>query len=57
MGHPHNNLKLFFDEITSSLNKASEYYENFIVVKDFNIDVTNKGTEFDKIDEFSDLFN
>ena len=24
---------------------------------DFNIDVTNKGVEFDKLDEFSDLFN
>ena len=24
---------------------------------DFNIDVTDKGTEFDKLDEFCDLFN
>ena len=24
---------------------------------DFNIDVTKKGTEFDKLDEFYDLFN
>ena len=24
---------------------------------DFNIDVTKKGTEFDKLDEFCDLFN
>ena len=57
LGHPRNNLKLFFNKIISSLSKASESYENFIVIEDFNIGVTNKGTEFDKIDEFSDLFN
>ena len=53
----HDNLELFFDELTSSLSKASESYENFIVMGDFNIDVTNKGTKFDKLDEFCDLFN
>ena len=26
-------------------------------MRDFNIDVTKKGTEFDKLDEFRDLFN
>ena len=45
---PHNNLELFFDKLTISLSKANEYYENFIVMGDFNIDFTNKGTEFDK---------
>ena len=25
-------------------------------MEDFNIDVTNKGIEFDKLDEFCDLF-
>ena len=50
-------LKLFFDELAISLSKASESYENFIVMKDFNIGVTNKGTEFRKLDEFCDLFN
>ena len=53
----HDNLELFFDKLTSSLSKASESYENFIVMGDFNIDVTKKGTEFDKLDEFCDLFN
>ena len=53
----HNNLEQFFDELTSFLSKASESYENFIVMEDFNIDVTNKGIEFDKLDEFCDLFN
>ena len=53
----HDNLELFFDELTSSLIKASESYENFIVVGDFNIGVIKKGTEFEKLDEFCDLFN
>ena len=42
---------------TNSLSKASEFYEHFIFMGDFNIDVTNRGVEFDKLDEFSDLFN
>ena len=50
-------LKLFFDELSSSLSKARESYKNFIVMKDFNIGVTNEGTEFHKLDEFCDLFN
>ena len=53
----HDNLELFFDELTGSLSKASESYENFIVMGAFNIDFTNKGTEFDKLDKFCDLFN
>ena len=44
----HDNLELFFDKLTSSLSKANESYENFIVMEDFNIDFTNKGTKFDK---------
>ena len=50
-------LKLFLDELSSSLSKARESYKNFIVMKDFNIGVTNEGTEFHKLDEFCDLFN
>ena len=46
----YNNLELVFDELTSSLRKASESYENFIVIEDFNIEVTNKDIEFDKLD-------
>ena len=53
----HDNLELFYDELTSSLSKAIESYENFIVMGDFNIEGTNKGTIFDKLDEFCDLFN
>ena len=53
----HDKLELFFDELTSVLSKASESYQNFFVMEDFNIDVTNKGTEFDKLDESCHLFN
>ena len=53
----HENLELFFDELTRFLSKTNESYENFIAMGDFNIDVTNKGKELDKLDEFCDLFN
>ena len=46
-----------YEELTNSLGKASESYEDFIIMGDFNIDVTNRGVEFDKLDEFCDLFN
>ena len=39
------------------MSKTSESYENFIVMGGFNINVTNKGIEFDKLDEFCDLFS
>ena len=39
------------------MNLASESYENFIAMRDLNIDVTNKGIKFDKLKEFCDLFN
>ena len=53
----HDNLELLFGELTTSLSKASESYENFIVMGDFDIDVTNKGTKFDKLDEFCDIID
>ena len=52
----YDNLELFFDELTSHLRKASESYEN-IMMGYFNINVANEGIEFDKLDEFYDLFN
>ena len=51
------NLEIFFEELTNSLSKASESYEHFIIMGDFSIDITNKGVELDKLDEFCDLFN
>ena len=49
------NLKVFFEELPNSLSKSNESYEHFITMGDFNIDVTNRGVEFDKLDEFSNL--
>ena len=51
------NLEVFFEELTNCPSKTNESYEPFIIMRDFNIDVTNTGLEFDKLDEFSDLFN
>ena len=51
------NLSMFFHELSFSLDKASEIYENIIIMGDFNIDVTTKGMGFDKLDEFCDIFN
>ena len=47
----------FFEELTDSLSKGSEFYENFIILGDFNIDVKVAGKELDKLEEFCDLFN
>ena len=46
-----------FEELTNFLSKASESYEHFIIMGDFNIDVTNRRVEFDKLDEFCNLYN
>ena len=51
------NLKCFFEELTSSLSKASNKYENFIVMGDFNIDICNSGIGHDMLEEFCNLFN
>ena len=51
------NLELFFEELSSCLSKASETYENFIVMGDFNIDIRNKGREYEKFEDFCSLFH
>ena len=51
------NLVSFVEELTDSLRKGSEFYENVIILGDFNIDVKVAGRELDKRDEFCDLFN
>ena len=51
------NLELFFEELSSCLSKASETYENFIVMGDFNIDIRTKGREYEKFEDFCSLFN
>ena len=50
-------LEIFFEELRNCLSPASQSYDHFIIMGEFNIDVTNRGVEFDKLDEFCDLFN
>ena len=35
------NLEVFVEELTNSFSKTSESHEHFIIMGDFNIDVTN----------------
>ena len=51
------NLVSFYEELTNRLSKGSEFYENLIILGDFNIDVKVAVREFDKLEEFCDLFN
>ena len=46
-----------FEELRNSLSEANGSCEHFIIMRDSNIDVTIRGVEFDKLDEFFDLFN
>ena len=50
------NFDLFFDELSFSLSKASETYENFIVIKDFNIDIRTNGRKYEKFEDFLQSF-
>ena len=52
-----NNLESFFNENTTSLSRASEMYDNFIVMGSFSIDVNLPSYEHDKLEEFSNLFD
>ena len=47
-------LASFFEELTDSFGKGSEFYENFIILGDSNIDVKVTGRELDKLEEFCD---
>ena len=51
------NLVSFFEELTDSLSKGSKFYENLIILGDFNVDVKVAGRGLDKLEEFWDLFN
>lgn len=46
------NLHTFFNEITISLTKARLNCENFIIMGDFNIDISTLSAEADKLEEF-----
>ena len=54
---PHENLELFFNKLLSCLSKASETYENFIAMGDFNIDIRTKSRKYEKFQDFWNLSN
>ena len=47
----------FYNIMHERVNKFNVSYEHFIIMGNFNIDVTNRRVEFDKLYEFCDLFN
>ena len=47
-----NNIVTFFEELTDSLSRAINNYDNIILMGDFNID-----TACNKLEEFGDTFN
>ena len=51
------NLSTFFEELTTSLSKAVLKHENLLIMDNFNLDMKSKSLEYDKLDEFCDLFN
>ena len=53
----YSNLLAFFNELRKYLNQASENYDNFIVMGNFNIDIRQTSPESHKLDEFGSLFS
>ena len=52
------NIDTFFAELTISLSKAVNKFDNLIVMGDFNIDITKENfSGFDKLEELCDTFN
>ena len=52
------NLDIFFEELTNSLSKAVNKYDNLIVMANFNIDLNKTDCiGFGKLEEFCDNFN
>ena len=50
-------FEIFFTELTDSLSKANEMYENFIVMGDCNIDIGLSPGKHNKLEEFFALLN
>ena len=52
-----NNIVTFFEELTDSLSRAINNYDNIILMGDINIDVRKENsTACDKLEEFCDTF-
>ena len=53
-----NNIVTFFEELTDSLSRAINSYENIILMGDFNIDIKKaNSTAYNKLEEFCGTFN
>ena len=54
----YNNLIIFFEELTRSVSKSLNTYDNIIVMGDFNIDINkNEAIGHDKLDVFCNTLN
>ena len=53
----YSNLLVLFKELGKYLNEAGENSDNFIAMKDFNIDIRQINPELHKLDEFCSLFS
>ena len=53
----YSNLLAFFKELGKYLNQASENYDNFVMMGDFNTDIRQTSPEPHKLDEFCSLFS
>ena len=52
------NIDTFFAELTISLSKAVNKFDNLIIMGDFNIDITKEDCSgFDKMEELRHTFN
>ena len=52
-----NNVVTFFDDLTDSLSRAINNYDNIILMGDFNIDKKETSIAYKKLEEFCDTFN
>ena len=54
---PKSKMKIFFDELNTCIDKATQKYENLVLMGDINIDTLDEGaTGWDKLTEFCDIF-
>ena len=52
------NIDTFFAELTISLSKAVNKFENLIIMSDFNVDIAEEDCSgFHKLEELCDTFN
>ena len=52
-----NNVVTFIDDLTDSLSRAINNYDNIIFMGDFNVDKKETSIAYKKLEEFWDTFN